>query len=31
VTYQLRVEAVRSTTLGSFVAGETSVVSYTVP
>jgi hypothetical protein len=30
-TYQLTVEAVRVTTLGSFVAGETSVATYTVP
>ncbi|HEX5040381.1 MAG TPA: hypothetical protein VFW95_09620 [Candidatus Limnocylindria bacterium] len=30
-TYQLRVEAVRVTTLGSFIAGETSVATYTVP
>jgi hypothetical protein len=30
-TYQLRVEAVRVTTLGSFAAGETSVATYTVP
>ena len=30
-TYQLRVEALRATTLGSFVTGETSVVSYTIP
>ena len=30
-TYQLRVEAVRVTTLGSFVAGETSVATYAVP
>jgi len=30
-TYQLRVEAVRVTTLGSFVAGETAVATYTVP
>jgi hypothetical protein len=31
VTYQLRVDAVRSTTLGSFVLGETDTVSFTVP
>jgi hypothetical protein len=30
-TYQLRVEAVRSSTLGSFVLGETGTVSFTVP
>jgi hypothetical protein len=30
-TYALRVRAVRVTTLGSFVVGETEVVSYTVP
>jgi hypothetical protein len=31
VTYQLLVEAVRSTTLGSFVLGQTDTVSFTVP
>ena len=31
VTYQLRVDAVRSTTLGSFVLGQTDTVSFTVP
>jgi hypothetical protein len=30
-TYQLRVEAVRTTTLGGFVTGQTAVASYTVP
>lgn len=30
-TYQLRVQAMRSTTLGSFVVGETKVTTYTVP
>ncbi len=30
-TYQLRVEAVRSTTLGSIVLGQTDTVSFTVP
>lgn len=30
-TYRLRVEAVRSTTLGTFIAGETKVSTYTVP
>jgi hypothetical protein len=30
-TYQLRVEAVRSTNLGSFVLGQTDTVSFTVP
>jgi len=30
-TYQLRVQAVRDTTLGSFVVGQTDVVTYTVP
>ncbi len=30
-TYQLEVQAVRTTTLGSFVLGETDVVSFTVP
>lgn len=30
-TYRLRVEAVRDTTLGSFVVGRTAVASYTVP
>jgi hypothetical protein len=30
-TYQLRVEAVRSTTLGSFTLGETDTVLFTVP
>jgi hypothetical protein len=30
-TYQLRVQAVRTTTLGSFVLGETNTVTYTVP
>jgi hypothetical protein len=30
-TYQLRVEAVRATTLGGFVAGQTAVATYTVP
>ena len=31
VTYQLRVQAVRSTTLGSFILGETDPVVFTVP
>jgi hypothetical protein len=31
VTYQLRVQAVRSTTLGSFILGETDPVLFTVP
>jgi hypothetical protein len=31
VTYQLRVQAMRSTTLGSFVVGETKTTTYTVP
>jgi hypothetical protein len=31
VAYQLRVEAVRSTTLGSFILGETDAVTFTVP
>lgn len=30
-TYQLGVQAVRTTTLGSFILGETDVVSFTVP
>ena len=30
-TYQLEVQAVRTTTLGSFVLGETDVVSFTAP
>jgi len=30
-TYQLEVQAVRTTTLGSFVLGETDTVSFTVP
>lgn len=30
-TYQLRIQAVRATTLNSFVVGETEVTSYTVP
>jgi hypothetical protein len=30
-TYVLRVQAVRATTLGSFVAGQTGVATYTVP
>jgi hypothetical protein len=30
-TYQLRVQAVRSTTLGSFILGETDSVMFTVP
>jgi len=30
-TYQLQVRAVRTTTLGSFVLGETDVVSFTLP
>lgn len=30
-TYVLRVQAVRATTLGSFVAGQTAVATYTVP
>ncbi len=30
-TYQLRVQAVRTTTLGSFVLGETNTVTFTVP
>jgi hypothetical protein len=31
VTYQLRVEAVRTTTLGSFVLGQTETITFTVP
>ena len=31
ITYQLRVEAVRTTTLGGFVLGETDTVTFTVP
>jgi len=31
LTYQLRVQAVRSTTIGSFVVGETEVVTYAAP
>ena len=31
VGYQFRVEAVRSTTLGSFVLGETEIVAFTAP
>ena len=30
-TYQLRVQAMRSTTLGSFVVGQTKTTTYTVP
>ena len=30
-TYQLRVQAVRTTTLGGFVLGETNTVTFTVP
>jgi hypothetical protein len=30
-TYQLRVQAIRSTTLGSFILGETDTVMFTVP
>ena len=31
VSYQFRVQAVRSTTLGSFVLGETEIVAFTAP
>jgi hypothetical protein len=31
VTYQFRVQALRSTTLGSFVLGETAIVMFTAP
>ena len=31
MSYQFRVEAVRSTTLGSFVLGETEIVTFTAP
>ena len=31
VTYQLRVQAMRSTTLGSFAVGQTETTTYTVP
>jgi hypothetical protein len=31
ITYQLRVQAMRSTTLGSFVVGQTKTTTYTVP
>jgi hypothetical protein len=31
ITYAIRVQAVRVTTLGSFVAGETTTLTYTVP
>jgi hypothetical protein len=30
-TYQVRVQAIRTTTLGSFVAGETEIASYVTP
>ena len=31
ITYQLRVQAVRATTLGAFIVGETEIASYAVP